>query len=290
MGMEAMRVSKLLETASSRAAINQPIGLVDFGYEVEEAIPGCKVVPVDHNWSWVYMPDDTFAMGKIGYGVFTTSGRGGHTYTVQSRTIKNSKYNDWSPQRHMKSSIHREQAVGNARAYLRRLNMPEVGQATHGFVRDKIATMRRELRTVVSTLEVAMFGVALSTHKDTASPALDELLHLVTSGHEFLQPDLRDNLQKYRDAKAEVANAHEACNMWLVVVSERLGKQRVEVAPIDRVDNYFSIDRMDDVETYQDDVPEHIAGKVAVLNMVEEGQYIHNVGVRAAEGVYYVAR
>jgi len=289
--MEAMRVSKLLEKASNRAAINQPIGLVDFGYEVEASIPGCKVVPVDHNWSWVYMPNDTFAMGKIGYGVFTVNGKGGHTYTVQSHTIKNSKYNDWSSQRHMKSSIRREQAVGNARTYLRRLNMSEVGQATHGFVRDKIATMRRELRTVVNTLEIAMFGVSISSaYKDVASPARDELMHLLDSGYEFLQPELRDNLQKYRDAKAEVANAHEACNMWLVVVSERLGKQRVEVAPIDRVDNYFSIDRMDGVETYQDDVPEHIAGKVAVLNMVEEGQYIHNVGVRAAEGVYYVAR
>jgi hypothetical protein len=284
--MQNMKVSELLsdKIQSKQAGINQPIGLVDFGYEVEQAIPGCKVVPVDHMWSWVYMPDDHFAMGRIGYGVFSQNGKGGHTYTVQCRTIQNGKYNDYSPQYNMKSSTSRPTAVKNAKKFLRRYNPLEVAQVVARSANDGIHKMKRTLRDDIAKVEMALFGATLSTYRQEEPLLLTEMVHLMNSGHKFFTPELADKLAQYRGLKQEYDNAAAAYNMWFVQVN----KQRVNVIPIDDLAAYAP--GYGDIQTYHDEVPEEIAGKVAVLSMVEDNTYVHGVGFKEEDGLYYVAR
>jgi hypothetical protein len=38
------------------------------------------------------------------------------------------------------------------------------------------------------------------------------------------------------------------------------------------------------------DLPEDIAGKIAVLSMVDSAHYVDGVGLRAPDGTYWVAR
>ena len=284
--MEMMKVSELLsdKIQSKRATINQPIGLGDFGYEVEQAIPGCKVVPVDHMWSWVYMPDDHFAMGKIGYGVFSQNGKGGHTYTVQCRTIQNGKYNDYSPQYNMKSSTSRPTAVKNAKKFLRRFSPVEAAKVVAKSAKDSIHEMKRSLRDDMAKIENTLFGSSLSTYRQEEPLLLTEMMHLMKSGHKFFTPKLADKLAQYVGLTQERDNAATAYNMWFVQV----GKQRVDVVPVDDLTAYTS--DYGDIQTYYDEVPEEIAGKVAVLSMVEDNTYVHGVGFKEEDGLYYVAR
>ncbi len=47
---------------------------------------------------------------------------------------------------------------------------------------------------------------------------------------------------------------------------------------------------MGEIETYYDDLPEHILGRLAVMSMVEDGAFVPGVGFKHTEGMFYVAR
>jgi hypothetical protein len=235
-------------------------------------------------WSWVYMPDDHFAMGKIGYGVFSQNGRGGHTYTVQSRTIQNGKYNDYSPQYNMKSSTSRPTAVKNAKKFLRRFSPVEAAQVVARGANDRIQEMKRSLREDMAKIEMTLFGATLSTYRKEAPLLFTEMQHLLNSGHKFSTPELADKLAQYVGLTQERGNAATAYNMWFVQMS----KQRADVVPVDDLTAFTPA--YGEPQTYYDELPEEIAGKVAVLSMVEDNTYVHGVGFKAGDDMYYVAR
>lgn len=286
--MEIGRVSKIMEHHDDMVRrSSQPFGLKDLAYEVEQAIPGCRVTPENNLWSWVYMPDDHYAMGMIGYGDFRDKGDGTDMYTVKARTIQNGKYNDYSRQYHMAMSTKREVAVKNAKKYLRRFSPLDVAETSVGALRYVINEQRNKAQKDLRATEIDLFGGVLPTKN--LPMAVEELRILAANHHPFVDPNFGDALRNYFAQRDEVyADAGQAHNMTFVSITKHGDKVRWDVADVDGAERY--IPNIHTSHTYFDGVPEELMGKVSVLNMLEDETYIAGVGFKLFDGVYYVDR
>ena len=285
---EVAYVSQLLDDHESRdKTTSQSMMLYDFRKEVEAAIPGCRTTPRNNDkWCWVYMPDDHVAMGAIGYGNFTNNSRAAFTYTVHARTVVNGKYSYHSKQHNMVMTTNLSVAVKNAKKYLRRYSPKELMEQTRKFPRDKIQGVRTNLRSEVNKQEVLLFGGSLPNRD--SSPMLTELRHLLNSGHAFLTDTVPTRLTEYFNLLAEDKHGQQGYNMDFVAISKVGERMRFDVIPVDKMDNHWPT--AGELQTYYEDVPEHTLGRVAVLNMVEDGGYVPGVGYRHTERMFYVVR
>jgi len=291
--MELGRVSKLLDEHDvAVAGTNQTFGLMDFAHEVSQAIPGSRVTPRDDRWSWVYMPDDHYAMGLIGYGDFRDRGDGTFMYTVKSRNIENGKYNDYAQQYHMKMSASRPTAVKNARAHLRRYTPHDMLEATKAYTRTAISNVVTSVREQHQKLERELFKATF--YSDT--PAyVAEFKHLLDSGYEFMDRTLADKLATYFKSKVEYdALRNSTLNFTFVCASTYCDTPRVDLIFTDNLTGYSRAPEPA-LQTYfgseiADDVSEDIMGKVAMLNMLEDNTYVAGVGYKVFEGIYYAER
>jgi hypothetical protein len=295
--IELGRVSTLREQHDTLVLnTNQPFGLQDLAYEVKQAIPGCCVTPADDIWSWVYTPDDYYAMGMIGYGDFRSRQRGPRMYTVRARNIDNGKYSEGSIHRHMKMSASRHIAVKNARTHLRRYTPLEMLVATRAAVRLRADAAALEGRQFLRTLEKAAFGFTL--YAERTPPFLAELKYLLDSGYAFIDQTLAGNLRTYFKGVAELdASKGSARDFMFVHVSTYCGAPRIDLLGAssggDSVINSYHSTPPDMQTYYGSEIAEHVSedvmGKIAMLNMLEDNAYVAGVGYKVLEGIYYVA-
>ena len=283
------RVSKIIEQHDDLVLnSNQPFGLMNFTDAVSKAIPGCRITPESNQWSWVYMPDDHYAMGMIGFGDFRDSGEETLMYTVKSRNIANGKYNDYSRQHHMTMSIKLETAVKNARAYLRRYTPRETMELTYKWLRYALRDEVDKLRTETFRAMNHAFGVTRPDNRITM-----EMRRLLDTEHSFLDPTHADDLRAAFAAEAAYKEIQEPLNMSFVQVLPYRDTQRLDLAHLDNCERYTP--DYDGVHSYtgadiETEVSEDIRGKVAVLDMLEEETYLAGVGYKVMTGLYYVAR
>ena len=112
---------------------------------------------------------------------------------------------------------------------------------------------------------------------------------LVKVGHEFTNKQLESDLLNYFKLEEE----HEVIKTKGVKVSyvriyEKYGKQCVDVATIIKDPKVYG-NTVDTVVTYDKaDAPEDIVGKVAVLSMVENNNWVDDVGYRVDATMFYV--
>ena len=264
--------------------VNQRDQLQAFRKAVEAAIPGCRTTPYNNMWCWVYMPEDHVAMGAIGYGNFSNNGRGASTYAVASRTIANRKYGNGTEQYCTVKSVSIGVSVKSAKKYLRKHSPKELVERTKESIREAVNKIRNNVVSVVNKSEVDLFGGTLRRN----APMLAEIRYLLNSGHKFLDPTVPAKLTEYFALLTEEQNTQGRVNMDFVAVSVAHGKQRFDVVPVDKVDYHWPT--IGEPQSFYDDVPEDIIGRLAVLSMVEDGAYVPGVGLRHTEGMFYVAR
>ena len=266
--------------------VNQRDQLQAFRKAVEAAIPGCRTTPYNNMWCWVYMPEDHVAMGAIGYGNFSNNGRGASTYAVASRTIANRKYGNGTEQYCTVKSVSIGVSVKSAKKYLRKHSPKELVERTKESIREAVNKMRNNAVSAISQSEVDLFGGGLPRREK--APLLAEMRYLLNSGHKFLDPTVPAKLTEYFALLTEEQNTQGRVNMDFVAVSMAHGKQRFDVVPVDKVDYHWPT--IGEPQSFYDDVPEDIIGRLAVLSMVEDGAYVPGVGLRHTEGIFYVAR
>jgi hypothetical protein len=268
-------------------AINQNFGVMDFAYDVTQAIRGAKAMPYNEKWSVIYFEDDHFALGMVGYGDFRAKGDGTMMYTVKSPSIQNRKYSDYSAQYHMAMSANRATAVKNAQKYLRRISPVEAATYTAKSPYESIERLRKEADQKIAQAHEDIFRRRLYNDK---APILHELRSLVDTGYSFIDASMTDRLRDMFSAIDAAAEENGQVNMTAVFVREERGRQRFDAVLVDKCENYWP-DVGDTHMTYYDnELPEHIMGKLAMLSMLNDGAYVHNVGYRINSRMFYVAR
>ena len=267
----------------------QPIGLLDFRYDLEHKIRGLRTVPRDGRTAWVYMPDDVLTMGFIGFGEFRfTCKERVDTFVVYSRHINNGKYAEYSDQYHMAMSAKRDVAMRNAKKYLRSLTPQETSvRLIHGY-RQGARELSHEKRSAVSDLTRKLFDTTV--YNQDMPAVATELKMLLDTGHSFMDKQVEADLRAYFSAVEESKGINTEADVQCVVIIKRFGRQTYNVVDITRVG--FSLPTVsDEVQRYDEStLPEELAGKLAVLSMCQVDQYVHGVGSRAADKVFYVAR
>jgi len=83
-------------------------------------------------------------------------------------------------------------------------------------------------------------------------------------------------------------------NLCLVKVYEKFGTQHFDVLPIDNANKHYLRDRSmfnaEGLKTYTDDmIPQELAGKLSVVNILSQDQYVEDVGYALGDGMYYVS-
>jgi hypothetical protein len=229
----------------------------------------------------VYMEGDMYAMATIGYSNYSVGKdtTASNKFMVASRTIKNEKYKDNRDEYHMTMTDTLDRAVKNAAKYIRRYTTLEVAAISHERIRHKL---RAPAGKANSNLYDAKRHVRDHMNLET------ELLVLLESGYSFISHELRDAITELRDAQkanTEAKNMSKAC--YFVTVRLQNDDMMCDVV---RLHSYEDIKNGTDptVVYKMEELPEELAGRIAVLSMVEDDQYVDNVGIRVNSSTFWV--
>jgi len=299
---EALTVGTVTENT-----INNGVALRSGTYMKEYVIPFakrvCKELRVrmilrDSRSYWIYRDDCPYTLGWVGYGDYRDGGDGTLMYVVQARTIVNGKYNPYSSQYFMKMSTNVGVALRNARTFIRMMSPQELAGIHLKNASDAVDRVIEVAKAEFSEIRNKVIGeVGYSSQPNKGSTLLNELRHLMNSNHEFIDASFNDNLTTFFAKQDELIRLHNrTVPMWFIRVYDRMEQQVFDVIAVDKAkyssSGYITVSRPEisnDVSRYTaDNLPEEIMQKLSVLNILQAGDYVDDVGFSAGEGMFYV--
>jgi hypothetical protein len=236
----------------------------------------------------VYREGDVYAMGRIGYHNPNLEGRRSNTddsaYTVYSRDIENTKYRAHNAAYRTRASKRLNAAVTLALKHLKTCTPVEIANESRLDYSLKATSRVRDLESKLVDVKYELSRNSSSL----VSMVLNELVAAKDKGYSFDSPKVKEYVDKYEEAldkyKAEGTRAVSSYNVRLY---ERVGVVMADVLMFPDVSNSTP-------PTLQTipvaDMPEDIAGKLAVLDMLSKDEYVDGVGVNVGKGVYWVDR
>ena len=290
--MRQLRIELMSEIRKDTHAYDHSVGLMDFAHEVEQKTK-YLTYPKDHHSKWVYRESDSFPMGYISFKDTRDNKASDDDpkYLVYSPNIHNGKYS-YGDRMNMAQATTKEKAVKNAVTYLRALTVPQVVEITKDTCRRKAASQTDDLRNDVRQKADSVLKDMFSTYKyDKPNPLQVELRYMVESGHEFVNKELGQQLKEIFTGFDEFKEAREnnSDSFLFVEAYQSFGQNKFRCAPVD-LRGYGDEAVKRELQTIrgEDDLPEDIKGKLAVLGMVDVEHYVDGVGYRAAENRFYL--
>ena len=305
MGYSHVRVSEVKTDWNSDMA-----GAVDFvdGYpttkelrmfaeEVRRKMPKVKFIPQLHLWGvvkgeafhsdvrlaktfHVYIPDQIFVLGEIGYGNFSvnsTDNSAPKTYMVQSRKINNEKYGDYRDQFYMTTSSTLPKAVRSASTYLSPYSIQECAKILSRSIKDNVSSTVSDAKAKVHILT--------SPIRNSHTAIMKEFENLRAQGVKFITAEFQE-LERRAD---------EVLENYKERTRPRLDALYIHFRNIGE-DTYVDVCEFDSEGGSQpttilmSELPPEIQGKVSVLSILTNGQYVENVGERVDATTYWVLK
>lgn len=274
--------------------------LLVFAQELQKTMPKIKFLPHTYNTAsrsipsgawfvrvvdevFVYMDDFPCELGRISWSDNTVSS-GEITYGVHSRKIKNAKYGEDRDQHHMVMTNNLGKAVKNARKYLVPYTTQELAQVFYTGMSGKVRKVYGEVR------EALYDGADPVRHNRQA--ILQEIAFLKKQGVHFITPEFRKVADTIDELMANFT-AQEARKVSSVFVRF---KQVGDITYADFVEAH----NVRDKGTYTgdahatscpiDELPQDIAGQVAVLNILENDDYVSGIGMKIDDRTFWVEK
>ena len=235
---------------------------------------------------WVYRDTDAYAMGRIGF--CTPSREAGHgaieVYTVYSRAIRNDRFNEdrWAYNAVTTGNLNK--AIKNASTYLRVYKPAECAEATKG----KFAEHYKE---AIYAAAREQNDINRQIRWDHNTAITNELVRAIKDGYTVMNSEVSEVLTKLILADNEMnRQAARKLRAYHVRVYEERGEQMASVLNVIEIEGSKDGVAGEHISMRVNDLPEDIAGKIAVLSMVDSAHYVDGVGLRAPDGTYWVAR
>ena len=263
--------------------------LFEFMDEISKAIRGVKFAYRYAYSRWVYIPGEPYPMGWVGYGDYRANQIGDDLFGVCSRKIENVRYLTYSDQYHMKMSTRLKTAVRNAETFLSNYSPMEVAEVDTREVRSGINEALSDLSRK-SREDAQNIGLPNADRDEERGTLLNELRHLLHTGHEFIDAGYGARLHTMFESMAELDAHNKQVNMNFVRGYERLGKQMFDVVPVDAANSYNCRVQQEVTRYTMDDLPEDIKGRIAVISMMPDKSYVSGVGYRVNESMFYAVR
>jgi len=289
--------------AEAQGVIDKLLNLNKFAREIKKALPHCEFSKNSSGY-WVYHPQKSLCMGFIGYGDYRVnrmhvshslsydsseqiSDNRPWTYMVCSRTIENNKIAPYNRQHHMLTSQKIDVAVRNAKKHLRDVSPKDIANHHAYECNNKWSETAGEHRHKIENAKRA-----LSNSDANMQMLLGEIMHLKELGHTWRDPSITQFIDPWIKAHEDKMEALEGRTkgMLFVAVNEDLGGNRLySTAPTSDISNYSP--NFIAGETYTEDtIPEALSGKLSVLSLCDNEQYVDNVGWRVSDTLFYVVQ
>ena len=293
--MPQLSLKLVKDIVGQRDVVTVNFGTMDMAHELTQKVRGIEVAPRSTASMWVYRPQDTYAMGYIGYCQVHGTGDQGQRYAVFSPNIHNGKYN-YGEKQHMASALHRPKGVANAAKHLRPLTTKQVLEFTQGdFVSalfDAKSTARSQVAKATQQIDLRLFALE-RYRKPDLNPLQNELQRILNSDYVFVDKELEAQLHAAFTAVAEHEESkqlHDAKHTFIEVIESH---GRNTFRGYAEVEDDRSLYRMADTKENlfyftQEELPDRLMGAMSVLSMVETGVYVSGVGYRAASNMFYV--
>tara|TARA_X000001382_G_scaffold129641_2_gene122176 strand:- start:518 stop:1474 length:957 start_codon:yes stop_codon:yes gene_type:complete len=240
----------------------------------------------------IYTDTDEWCWGWIAYEDYKVDSAGDCMYCVYSRKIENNKYDYSRIQHHIVMTSKLDIAVRNAKRYLSPFNFKEIVDYSKAGVVQGVEDHERAIRnTLFEAKKPFQEGPSIG-----GLPQLfTELFHLVDSEYKFLSEEFTNQLSTVRNAYEHyVEHDKNPASFYCVRIHERRGHQLFDVIPTKDLtaNSWSNISRLDGDPTTctEETLPTDIMGKLSVLSIAEIGEYIHDVGYRESEGIFYVTQ
>lgn len=235
------------------------------------------------NALWVVHPDDTYAMGYIGYGDIMKSSHE-PKYFIYCRNIRNEKYSDNDDFYYTKIRGDIDAAVRVAHLHLRPYTPAERVVVDSKKVNDVIDSYRYTFSKEETGCRRAIIGQ--KNHESDENNLFTELYRAIEQGYQPVDVTLGEKVRDWYKAKQGMDSVYR--------------KKLPATFVLHNSNNTFTVGRVNDLDKYAftpahetpvqtiDSLPEDIEGKVAVLSMVDTGHYVVGVGIRLNSGAFYV--
>lgn len=256
-----------------------------FCEELTKQMRGVKTTPRDGKSQWVYVDGEMMARGWVGYGDYQSSRYGDPKLVVYARGISNGKYGDYSDQYYMKMSVNMDPVLKAAKGHLTKYTTHEVERVYRRAVREKVNNKRD---TLSSQERSALSSTGLSVYGASKGKIIQELRHLVMSGHTFADPQFGQDVQLLLEVKEALSCLPNVVPMDFVHIYPTPWETRADILAVPDALSAFYGGTLTQLTWVAEELPESVMGKIAVMQMCEDGQYVDGVGLRVNESTFYL--
>ena len=252
----------------------------------------------------LYSPKDLFDMGELFMEEVLEPDGTVHErfYHVSSHHIANRRFcsynSPWEYRTRTSKSL--DKAIKNARTAIRPNSLADVGRVTledmKHYVYDLRSRARTEFQSATGKLGFAPFHI-----ESPLPPLLDDIVRQTDMGLIRMSDESNELLSKFhkaRDRSLAVDDTQYARLCWVhmnhagdqVVETHRV---RVGAGSLDDdtgkgLTSYEKDFCTRNKATYCNNVPEDVQHKVSVLSMLDDREYVEEVGYKFADSVYYI--
>ena len=251
------------------------------------------------HFMFAYYPDEVYARGKISYKDcrdIKPRGEEKLTFNVSSKSIENNKTNHYNGDLYYRmSSTNITTGIRNAVKHLRAYTPIDVMTTTlEDLVRHRNGVGQNE------NYEIRQLSSYLCDSGVMCANLRTELLHLHTSGHNFINPVYGEKLDKYVSASKEQAE-NSSMGQDYICVQVRTTSTGHEFTCLD-VDDHKQLahdirydsrieQRLSDMAAnvrVTTELPDDVLSKVSVLTISDNDSFLDGVGWKYCDEVYYV--
>ena len=272
--------------------------LLGFAQALQKAMPKVKFFPHTFNLLtdkkihacdevFVYMDDFPCDLGRISWADNGVQS-GQHTYGVYSRKIQNDKYATHRDQHHMVMTSDLEKAVKNARKHLLPYTTRELAQVFYEPLHEKVSKV---LDDVKGKAHDGARGIV-----NNRMAILQEVEFLRKQGVQFVTPEFRElseNIEQLlNDYREQETRKVSAVFVRFKQVGETTYADTQEVHDVRNIrwDVKMNTTDAQAISCPADELPQDIAGQIAVLNILENEGYVSGVGMKVDDKTYWVER
>ena len=272
--------------------------LLSFAQALQKAMPKVKFFPHTFNFltdkrihvcdeMFVYMDDFPCDLGRISWADNGVQS-GQYTYGVYSRKIQNDKYATHRDQHHMVMTSDLDKAVKNARKHLVPYTTRELAQVFYDPLHNNVSKVLDEVKLKAHHGAVNIVNNRMAI--------LQEIEFLKKRGVEFVTPEFRELsenveqlLNNYREQETRKVSA-------VFVRFKQVGDttyadlQEVYNVREIRWDVQMNTADAQAISCPADELPQDIAGQIAVLNILENEGYVSGVGMKVDDKTFWVER
>ena len=280
------------------------VPLLTFTDGIKKQLRGIKFGVVESSRSrtlhlFAYYPDEVFARGKVSYTDCRERRSGGEklTFNVSAKSIENNKTNHYNGDLYYRmSSTSMKAGVRNAVKHLRAYTPTDVMTTTlEDLVKHRNSVGQNE------NYEIRQLSSYLCDSGVMCAKLRTELLHLHTSGHNFIDPVYGEKLAQYVSASKEQAENSSMGQDYICVQvrTTSTGHEFTCLAVDDhkqlahdiRYSHNIAASKLSDIYAgtrVTTELPDEWLAKVAVLAITDNDTFLDGVGWKYCDEVYYV--